>query len=72
MRTAAFSVLIPRKSFVEALGLDFCPAVLSWGLCYGCIVGKASQKPNGLGLGKQQGQVEGGTGRQLPWVLFKP
>lgn len=56
------SVFWYRKDFVEALGLNFCPAALSWGLCCGHTLGKASQKPNGLWLGEQWGQVEGGTG----------
>lgn len=45
-----FSVLIPRKAFVEALGLDFCPAALSQGLCYGSI--QSHPKPQWFGAGR--------------------
>ena len=72
MRPLDFSVLISRKAFVEALGLDFCPAALSQGLYCRRTLGKASQQPNGLGLGEQREHVERGTGRQMLLVLFKP
>lgn len=52
MRTVDFSVLILRKAFVEALGLDFCPAALSRGVCCRCIVGQNQPKAQWFGAGQ--------------------